>query len=91
MRPNRPLLVRRKPDTGIVWAVMLAIAYLEYYLRCYRLALVSDHPEDDPYLSHWKSARDGTALLFLVLGYLQYYYMDVFAQIAALPRLEVYV
>jgi len=33
-----------------------------------------------------EAGADATWLLLLVAGYLQYYFMDVYAQIAALPR-----
>ena len=71
--------------------LMLAIAYLEYGFAMYVRALRTSHPEDDPYLRPWKAAKDGTYLSLLAGAYLQYYFIDVFAQIAALPTLTVIV
>jgi hypothetical protein len=81
----------QKLQDDILWKLSLMRAHLEFGLAMYFQAMATDQPQDDPYLRPWKVARDGTWLLLLVLGYLQYYFMEVHAEIAALPRLEVLV
>jgi hypothetical protein len=76
------------PDT-ILWRFALMVAHLQFSLSLYFQAMRAARPQDDPYLRPWKVARDGTWFLLLVLGFLQYYFMDVHAQIAALPTLNV--
>ncbi len=84
-RPGKP---RRLLDE-ILWPVSLLVAHLQFALRTYVRAMATSRPQDDPYLRPWKAAKDGTWLLLLVLAFLQYYFMDVYAQIAALPTLDV--
>jgi hypothetical protein len=73
------------------WRCALILAHLQLALGTYVLVMRTARPQDDPYLRPWKAARDGTRLLLLVLAYLQFYFMDVQAQIAALPTLNVWV
>lgn len=84
-RPRKP----RSLLDDILWPVFLMVAYLEFALRTYVRAMATARPQDDPYLRPWKVAKDGTWFLLLVLAFLQYYFMDVYAQIAALPTLDV--
>lgn len=82
----------REPQTQlekILWSFALVVARLEFALAMYGQAMRTGRPQDDPYLRPWKVAKDGTWLLLLVLAFLQYYFMDVYAQIAALPTLDV--
>ena len=65
------------------------MAHLRFALTLYARAMRTARPQDDPYLRPWKPAKDGTWLLLLVLAFLQYYFMDVYAQIAALPTLYI--
>ena len=71
-----------------LWRLALMVAHLQFALSMYGRAMRTAHPQDDPYLRPWKAAKDGTWLLVLVLAFLQYYFMDVHAQIAALPMLN---
>jgi len=81
------------PSAGMLdeflWPFALMVAHLQFSLGMYFRVMRAAHPEDDPYLRPWKFAREATWLLLLVLGFLQYYFMDVQAQIAALPVLDV--
>ena len=67
----------------------LAFAHLQLALGLYFRVMRAKHPEADPYLRPWMFARTATFLLLLVLALLQYYFMDVQAQIIALPALNV--
>lgn len=73
----------------IFWQLSLTVAHLQFALGMYGRAMRTARPQDDPYLRPWKVAKDGTWFLLLVLAFLQYYFMDVHAQIAALPALNV--
>ena len=73
----------------LLWPFALGFAHLQFSLGMYARAMKGTHPETDPYLRPWKVARDATWLLLLVVGFLQYYFIDVQAQIAALPALQV--
>ncbi len=73
----------------IIWPWSLMRAHLQLALSLYFQAMKSARPQDDPYLRPWKVAKDATWLLLLVLAFLQFYFMDVHAQIAALPALSV--
>ena len=73
----------------ILWPLSLMVAHLQFALGMYVQVMSTARPLDDPYLRPWKVARDATWLLILVAGYLQYYFVDVHAQIAALPSLDV--
>lgn len=85
----------RRPQTSqslldkILWRFALMVAHLQFGLGMYFQAMRTARPQDDPYLRPWKVGRDATWLSLLVVVYLQYYYMDVHAQIAALPALNV--
>ena len=87
----------RRPQTSrkwldeILWRPSLMVARLQFALGMYVRAMRTGRPQDDPYLRPWKVAKDSTWLLLLVLAFLQYYFMDVHAQIAALPTLNVWV
>ena len=72
-----------------LWRLSLLVARLQFALSMYVLAMRTARVQDDPYLRPWKVAKDGTWLLLLVLAFLQYYFMDVHAQIAMLPALNV--
>jgi hypothetical protein len=91
--PNPGRMTPPKPSRSLLdeirWKCVLMLAHLQLALGSYVLVMRSARPQDDPYLRPWKAARDGTWLLLLVLAYLQYYFMDVHAQIAALPALNV--
>jgi hypothetical protein len=73
----------------ILGPLLLVVADLEFWLGMYVDVMRTARPQDDPYLRPWKIARDGTWLLLLVAAYLQYYFLDVQVQIAALPMLYV--
>ena len=73
----------------ILWLLSLMAAHLEFALGMYVRTMRAARPQDDPYLRPWKVARDATWFLLLVVVYLQYYFIDVHAQIAALPTLDV--
>ena len=73
----------------VFWPFALAFAHLQFSLGMYFRVMRAAHPDDDPYLRPWKFLREATWLLLLVLVFLQYYFMDVQAAIAALPVLEV--
>ena len=64
-------------------------ARMQFALGMYVQVMGTARPQDDPYLRSWKVAKDATWLLFVVVLYLQYYFMDVNLQIATLPRLEI--
>lgn len=85
---RRPRTSRRLLDE-ILWSFSLMVAHMQFALGMYVQAMRAARPQDDPYLRPWKVARDATWLMLLVLVCLQYYFMDVHAQIAALPTLEV--
>ena len=85
---RRPGASQRLLDE-ILWSFSLMVARLQFALGMYVQAMRTVRPQDDPYLRPWKVARDATWLLLLVLVCLQYYFMDVHAQIAALPTLNV--
>lgn len=72
-----------------LWPFALMLAHLQFSLGMYFRVMRAAHPEDDPYLRPWKFAKQATWLLLLVLAFLQYYFMDVQAQIAALPALDI--
>lgn len=83
---------RRTPQRlldEILWTFSLMMAHLQLALGMYVRVMRAARPQDDPYLRPWKVARDATWLSVLVLVYLQFYFMDVHAQIASLPRLDV--
>ena len=65
------------------------VARLQYALVMYVRVMGTPRPQDDPYLRPWKVAKDATWLVLLVVMFLQYYFMDVFLQIAALPTLNI--
>ena len=67
----------------------LMLAHMQFALGMYVRVIRTARPQDDPYLRPWKVAKDTTWLLLLVLAFLQYYFMDVHAQIAVLPALDV--
>ena len=79
----------RKRLDEFLWRLALMVAHLQFGLSLYGRAMRAARPQDDPYLRPWKPAKDGTWLMLLVLAFLQYYFMDVHAQIAALPMLNV--
>ncbi|OFW15352.1 MAG: hypothetical protein A3H27_17460 [Acidobacteria bacterium RIFCSPLOWO2_02_FULL_59_13] len=91
--PNPEKIRRpRKPQSlldEILSPLVVIVVYLEFWLGMYVQAMRTARPQDDPYLRPWKVARDATWFLLLVAAYLQYYFMDVQAQIAALPTLDV--
>ena len=85
----------RRPRTSVplqdeyIPPFSLMLAHLQFALGMYARAMRTDRPQEDPYLRPWKVAKDGTWLLLIVLAFLQFYFMDVHAQIAALPALVV--
>ena len=83
-RPRRP----RSLLDEIVDPLILIGAQLHFALSMYVRAMAVARPQDDPYLRPWKIAKDATWLLLLVVMYLQYYFIDVFSQIAVLPTLD---
>ena len=85
---RRPRKSQRLLDE-ILWSFALMMAHLQFALGMYVQAMRTARPQDDPYLRPWKVAKDATWLFLLVLAFLQYYFMDVHAQIAALPTLIV--
>ena len=86
MRRHQP---SQKRLDEILWRLSLLVAHLQFALGMYGRAMRTARPQDDPYLQPWKVAKDATWLLLLVLAFLQYYFMDVHAQIATLPTLNV--
>ena len=86
MRRSQP---SKKSLDDFLWQLSLMVAHMQFALGMYGRAMRTARPQDDPYLRPWKVARDATWFLLLVAAYLQYYFMDVQAQIAALPTLDV--
>ena len=86
MRRRQP---SRKQLDELFWQLSLMLAHLQFALGMYGRAMRTARPQDDPYLRPWKVAKDATWLMILVLAFLQFYFMDVNAQIAALPTLSV--
>ena len=73
----------------ILWPFALRRAHLQFAVSTYFRVMATARPQDDPYLRRYKVAKDATWLLLLALAYLQYYFMDVYAQIASLPSLTI--
>jgi len=86
MRRSQP---SKKSLDDFLWQLSLMVAHMQFALGMYGRAMRTARPQDDPYLRPYKVAKDATWLLLLVLAFLQYYFMDVHAQIAALPTLDV--
>jgi hypothetical protein len=78
-----------KPPDQMLWRFILKLAHVQFALSMYFRVMCTARPQDDPYLRPWKVAKDATYLFFLVGMYLEYYFMDVYLQIAALPALYV--